>query len=82
MLGSNAPMATANNGSSAAASQGSGNLLDDIGAGYDMNQMAQRHVVNTKFVKTPFKPVVQKTQAGSQKQATGIEVHAAMMRLK
>ena len=54
-------------------------LLDNMNMGGVAS--SGKPVVNTTFVKTPFKPVVQKTQAGNQKQKTGIEVHAAMMRL-
>ena len=53
-------------------------LLDDVMIG---GGGPQRPVVNTTFVKVPFKPVVQRTQAGNQRQAFGIEIQAAMTRL-
>ena len=53
-------------------------LLDDImpGAG-----VSRAPTVTATFIKTPFKPVVPKTQPGSQKQASGIEVQASMTRM-
>jgi hypothetical protein len=53
-------------------------ILDGIGA--DVMGGGGARQITATYCKIPMKPLVQKTQQGSQKQATGIAIEGAMQR--